>query len=87
MPKMKTLSSAKRRFKVTGKGKIKFKQAKTRHMMTHKSKKMKRKARGMGVMNESDARIVLDNFLPYQRAKRRRARKKDARAAMKKEAA
>lgn len=78
MPKMKTSSSAKKRFKVTGKGKIKFKQAKTRHMMTHKSKKMKRKARGTDVMCESDARIILDNFLPYQRATRRRARKKAA---------
>ncbi len=41
MPKMKTHSSAKKRFKVTGSGKIKRRHAFTSHMMRNKSKKQK----------------------------------------------
>ena len=41
MPKMKTNSSAKKRFKVTGKGKIKAGHAMTSHLMRKKSKKQK----------------------------------------------
>lgn len=67
MPKMKTKGAAKKRFQVTGNGRVKFKQAFSRHMMMNKPKSMKRKARGMEVLNESDAKIILDNFLPYER--------------------
>ncbi|HET7819417.1 MAG TPA: 50S ribosomal protein L35 [Bacteroidia bacterium] len=42
MPKMKTNSSAKKRFKVTGSGKIKRKHAYKSHILTKKSKKRKR---------------------------------------------
>ena len=70
MPKMKTHSSAKKRFKVTAKGRVKSKQAFTSHMMINKPKSMKRKARGMDVMAEPDERIVLRNFLPYARKKK-----------------
>ena len=45
MSKMKTHSGAKKRFKLTGTGKVKYKQAKMRHIMTKKSQSMKRKAR------------------------------------------
>ncbi len=41
MPKMKTKSSAKKRFKLTGSGKIKRKQAFKSHILTKKSKKRK----------------------------------------------
>ena len=41
MPKMKTNSSAKKRFSVTGKGKIKAGHANTSHLMRKKSKKQK----------------------------------------------
>lgn len=41
MPKMKTNSSAKKRFKVTGKGKIKAGHANTSHLMRKKTKKQK----------------------------------------------
>jgi large subunit ribosomal protein L35 len=41
MPKMKTKSSAKKRFKVTGTGKIKRKHAFKNHILTKKSKKKK----------------------------------------------
>lgn len=71
MPKMKTKSGAKKRFRVTGKGRVKFKQAKSRHMMMNKPKSMKRKARGEEIMNDSDAKVVLDNFLPYSRGRKK----------------
>ncbi len=67
MPKMKTKGAAKKRFQVTGNGKVKFKQAFSRHMQMNKPKSMKRKARGMALLCEADAKIVLDNFLPYER--------------------
>ena len=67
MPKMKTKSSVKKRFKVTGSGKVKVKQAKTSHMMMNKSKSKKRKARGLTTLSPVDAKIILSNFLPYGR--------------------
>lgn len=73
MPKMKTKSGAKKRFKVTAKGKVKYKQAFSRHMQMNKPKKMKRKARGTDVMIPGDENLVLRYFLPYERkAKRNR---------------
>lgn len=75
MPKMKTKGAAKKRFQVTGNGRVKFKQAFSRHMMMNKPKSMKRKARGMEVLNESDAKIILDNFLPYERGLKKKAKK------------
>ena len=70
MPKMKTRSGAKKRFKVTKSGKVKVKAAFMRHMQMNKPKSMKRKARRLGVMSPADARIVLRNFLPYSRKKK-----------------
>ena len=75
MSKMKTHSSAKKRFKVTKSGKVKSKQAKMRHMQMNKPKSMKRKARGLDLLSEPDARIVLRNFLPYNRKKKNTAPK------------
>ena len=48
MPKMKTNSSAKKRFRVTGTGKIKRKHAYKRHILTKKSKKRKLALRHSG---------------------------------------
>lgn len=70
MPKMKTHSSAKKRFKTTATGKVKAKQAYMRHMQMNKPKSMKRKAKGLDVMSDPDARIVLRNLLPYSRKKK-----------------
>lgn len=70
MSKMKTHSSAKKRFKVTAKGRVKAKAAFTSHMMMNKPKSMKRKARRLAVLAEPDEIIVLRNFLPYNRKKR-----------------
>lgn len=54
MPKMKTHSSAKKRFKVTGSGKIKRFQAFTSHMMRNKSKKAKLRLRGSSLVHPAD---------------------------------
>lgn len=64
MPKMKTKSGAKKRFKVTATGKIKVQQAGKRHGMIKRSKKFIRNARGMTVLSDEDTRIV-KKFLPY----------------------
>ena len=55
MPKMKTKSSAKKRFKVTGTGKIKRKHAFKSHILTKKSKKRKLKLTHSGLVNDSDS--------------------------------
>ncbi len=50
MPKVKTNSSAKKRFKVTGTGKITFQKAFKRHILTKKTKKRKRNMNKKGVV-------------------------------------
>ena len=55
MPKMKTKSSAKKRFKVTGTGKIKRKHAFKSHILTKKSKKRKLKLTHSGLVSDSDS--------------------------------
>ena len=54
MPKMKTKSSAKKRFKVTGSGKIKRKHAFKSHILTKKSKKRKLRLTHDGLVHKSD---------------------------------
>ncbi|MDF1872220.1 50S ribosomal protein L35 [Oceanicola sp. D3] len=66
MPKMKTKSSAKKRFKVTASGRVKAGQAGKRHGMIKRSNKFIRDARGMVVMSEADEKIV-KKFMPYAR--------------------
>ncbi|MGQ9364721.1 50S ribosomal protein L35 [Azospirillum sp. ST 5-10] len=63
MPKLKTKSGAKKRFKVTGTGKVRAAAAYKRHCLQQKSSKMKRQARGMMTLAEPDGRIVLKNWL------------------------
>lgn len=70
MPKMKSKSGAKKRFRVTSSGRVKAKPAYMRHMQMNKPKSMKRKARGTQVLSDPDSKIILDNFLPYQRRKK-----------------
>lgn len=55
MPKMKTKSNAKKRFSLTGKGKIKRKHAFKSHILTKKSKKRKRALTNSGLVHKSDA--------------------------------
>ena len=66
MPKMKTKSSAKKRFKVTATGKVKSAQAGKRHGMIKRSPKFIRDARGTSVLSEADAKIV-KSYMPYDR--------------------
>ncbi len=72
MPKMKTKSSAKKRFRVTAGGKVKVKQAHMRHMQMNKPKSMKRQAKGQTIMSDPDTKIVLDNFMPYARGRKKK---------------
>lgn len=65
MPKMKTKSSAKKRFFFTGTGKVKMSPAKKRHNLRKRSKSMKRKARGLEIMSDSDAKMVR-SYMPYR---------------------
>ncbi len=66
MPKMKTKSGAKKRFRVTGTGKIKGSAAGKQHGMIKRSNKFIRDARGTMVLSEPDQKIVRQ-FLPYSR--------------------
>ncbi|MEM9685699.1 MAG: 50S ribosomal protein L35 [Bacteroidota bacterium] len=54
MPKMKTKSSAKKRFKITGSGKIKRKHAFKNHILTKKSKKRKLRLTHSGLVDKAD---------------------------------
>ena len=58
MPKMKTHSGAKKRFKITGKGKVKARHAMTSHMLEHKSPKRKRKLGNDFIVAKADAKRV-----------------------------
>lgn len=58
MPKMKTHSSAKKRFSLTGSGKIKRFQARTSHMMRNKSKRAKLNLRDSTTVHPSDVARV-----------------------------
>ena len=58
MPKVKTNSSAKKRFKVTGTGKITHQKAFKRHILTKKSTKRKRNMRHDGVVHDANLHFV-----------------------------
>ena len=56
--KLKTKSSAKKRFRFTATGLVKMAQCGKRHNMRKRSNKMLRNARGMSIMHPSDAKKV-----------------------------
>jgi large subunit ribosomal protein L35 len=58
MPKVKTNSSAKKRFKITGTGKITFQRSFKRHILTKKSKKRKRNLNKRGVVSAPNTDFV-----------------------------
>ena len=58
MSKQKTKSSAKKRFKVTGNGKIKRKHAFKNHILTKKETKQKRNLTKVGLVHKADANNV-----------------------------
>ena len=63
MPKMKTKSSAKKRFKITGTGKVRAAQAGKQHGMIKRTNKQIRNQRGTTILCDETARIVM-KFLP-----------------------
>lgn len=65
MPKLKTKSSVKKRFKLTGTGKVVMAQAGKRHGMIKRTQKMIRNARRTTIMCDQDAKIIKRNFIPY----------------------
>jgi large subunit ribosomal protein L35 len=62
MPKMKTKSSAKKRFKITGTGKIKRKHAFKSHILTKKSKKRKLKLTHHTLVHKSDVPNIMQQL-------------------------
>ena len=64
MPRMKTKSSVKKRFKITGTGKVLAGPGNKRHMLRRRSQKMKRSNRGSQVLTPMDARTV-KQWAPY----------------------
>ena len=66
MPKMKTKSSAKKRFKITASGRVMAQQTGKRHGMIKRSNKFIRNARGTTTLAKPDEKIV-KGFMPYGR--------------------
>jgi large subunit ribosomal protein L35 len=64
MPKMKTKSGAKKRFKITGGGKVLSAHAGKRHGMIKRTNKQIRHHRGTRVLFKTDGEVVKKNWLP-----------------------
>ncbi len=64
MPKMKTHSASKKRFKLTGTGKIKRAKAFKSHILTKKSSKTKRKLRQTAYVSPTQEKTI-KKLLPY----------------------
>ncbi len=59
MPKVKTNSGAKKRFALTGTGKIKRKHAYKSHILTHKTTKQKRNLTQTGLVSKADTNNIM----------------------------
>jgi large subunit ribosomal protein L35 len=66
MPKMKTKSAAKKRFRMTATGRVKAGPAGKRHGMIKRTTKFIRDATGTMILSASDAKIV-KKYMPYDR--------------------
>ena len=64
MPKLKTKSSAKKRFRLTASGKVKMPQAGKTHGMIKRTNSQIRKLRGTTTMSKQDGKIV-KSYMPY----------------------
>jgi len=64
MPKLKTKSGAKKRFRITASGKVKSAMAGKRHGMIKRTKKQIRQHRGTRVMFKTDGDNIIQYFLP-----------------------
>ena len=58
MPKQKTHSGAKKRFRITGSGKVLFQRAGKRHLLERKSSKLTRRLTGMEELSKPDAKTA-----------------------------
>jgi large subunit ribosomal protein L35 len=65
MPKMKTRRSAAKRDRVTGTGKVRYKQQGLRHILTKKSSKRKRRLRHASILSKVETRRA-KTLLPYE---------------------
>jgi large subunit ribosomal protein L35 len=65
MPKLKTRSSFKKRFRLTGTGKVRANVAFKRHNLRKRPQKMKRKARGTMLLAHGDSHIAKSG-MPYR---------------------
>ena len=66
MPKLKTKSSAKKRFHFTATGSVVAQPAYKRHNLRKRPQKMKRQTRGTMIMSPRDAKVVV-KYMPYDR--------------------
>ncbi len=64
MPKLKTKSGVKKRFKITATGKVKHGVAGKRHRLTHHNAKYIRQNRGTTLVADADARVI-KKWAPY----------------------
>ena len=64
MPKMKTKSGAKKRFRLTATGRVRGQQAGKRHGMIKRTNKFIRDARGTPILADQDAKVVKRHLLP-----------------------
>ena len=71
MPKMKTKSGAKKRFKLTASGKVKAGQAGKRHGMIKRTNDQIRKLRGTTVLADQDAKVIKKTYMPYGKKKKK----------------
>ena len=65
MPKVKSHSGAKKRFKRTASGKFKFSHVFKRHLLTGRSKKRKRQARAGAYVSDAQHHQI-EKLLPYK---------------------
>ena len=65
MPKMKSNSGAKKRFRLTGTGRVRRAAAYRRHILTHKSTKQKRQLRSGKLVDGAQEKQV-KRLLPYE---------------------
>jgi large subunit ribosomal protein L35 len=64
MAKLKTKSSAKKRFRFTASGKVKAPQAGKRHGMIKRTNKQIRTLRGTTILSKQDTKII-KSYMPY----------------------
>jgi len=66
MPKLKSHSGAKKRFRFTASGKIKYKKTRAQHLLAKKSSKRMLRLRKAGFLNKTEASI-LKRIIPYSK--------------------